>query len=403
MGLFAYQVVDKSGGLAGGQLEAESEWAAAERLRKMGFTVVDLSELRVSPAKHLFKVRKRRVGIGDLSIFTRQLASMLDAGIPLTRALYTLSRQAPKPALREAVEEAARAVEGGMGFSDALRAHPDIFSSLYVGMIDAGEVGGSLVEMLRRLAEQLERDKSLRDNIRSATFYPVLILCFATLVVLGMMFFIVPLFVNFFPAGLELPLATKIIVGLSESLRHFWYFWILGVAGIVFGIRYYVNSPSGRRAWDRLKFRVPAFGPVFHRATTARFLRTLATLLGGGIPVLQALEASGAAAGNSLVAEAAAAAAEKIQEGKSIAGPLEESGFFPPMVIQMVAIGEESGALPFLLTRVAEFYEEEVATMTKGLAAVIEPLMIIFVGCIVAVIILSLYLPIFLVVTTVGT
>ncbi|HIE12578.1 MAG TPA: type II secretion system F family protein, partial [Desulfotomaculum sp.] len=240
-------------------------------------------------------------------------------------------------------------------------------------------------------------------NIRSATFYPVLILSFATLVVLGMMFFIVPLFVNFFPAGLELPLATKIIVGLSESLRHFWYFWILGVAGIVFGIRYYVNSPSGRRAWDRLKFRVPAFGPVFHRATTARFLRTLATLLGGGIPVLQALEASGAAAGNSLVAEAAAAAAEKIQEGKSIAGPLEESGFFPPMVIQMVAIGEESGALPFLLTRVAEFYEEEVATMTKGLAAVIEPLMIIFVGCIVAVIILSLYLPIFLVVTTVGT
>lgn len=402
MGLFAYQVIDKSGGLTAGQLEADSEWVAAERLRKMGLTVVDLSELRSSSTRRLFKMR-RKVGIGELSLFTRQLASMLDAGIPLTRALYTLSRQASKPSLGAAVEETARAVEGGMSFSDALRAHPDIFSSLYVGMIKAGEVGGSLVEMLRRLSEQLERDKSLRDNIRAATFYPVLILCFATLVVLGMMFFIVPLFVNFFPAGLKLPLPTKIIITISNSLRHFWYVWLLCIAAVVFGVRCYISSPVGQRVWDRLKFRIPAFGPVFHRATTARFLRTLATLLGGGIPVLQALEASGAAAGNTIVTEAAAAAAEKIQEGKSIAGPLEESGFFPPMVIQMVAIGEESGALPFLLTKMAGFYEEEVAAMTRGLAAVIEPLMIIFVGCIVAVIVLSLYLPIFLVVTTVGT
>ncbi|MDI6907391.1 MAG: type II secretion system F family protein [Thermoanaerobacterales bacterium] len=401
MGLFTYQIIDRTGNTVRGQMEADHEWTAAAHLRKMGYTVVDVNPVRESSFRQAFQVR-RRVGVGDLSLFSRQLAAMLDAGIPLTRCLFTLGRQTSNPALARAASEAARNVEAGMSFSESLRAHPEIFPSLYVSMVRAGEVGGTLEEMLRRLSEQLERDKGLRDNVRSATFYPTVVICFATLVVLGMMFFIVPIFTRFFPPGVELPLPTRVLMAVSDSLRHYWYLWFLAAAAAVLGLCFYLRSPSGRRSWDRVKFKLPVLGSLFQRAVVARFARTLATLLSGGIPVLQALEAAGPATGSTVVAEAVQEAGEKIQEGKSIAGPLEESGVFPPMVIQMVSVGEETGSLSFLLTRIAEFYEAEVATITRGLTALIEPVLIIFVGCIIGVIVVSMYLPIFTVVTTVG-
>ncbi|MEW6276061.1 MAG: type II secretion system F family protein [Bacillota bacterium] len=401
MELYAYQAIDQAGKIIDGQLEAEHEWMAVERLRKMGLTVVDVHKAKTSPFKGAFQVR-RKAGVGDLALFSRQLAAMLNAGIPLTRSLFTLGRQVANPALRKAVNGAARDVEGGMSFADALSVYPDVFSPLYISMIRSGEVGGSLEEVLQRISSQLEQNKALRDQIRSATFYPAVVVCFAALVVLGMLFFIVPIFMKFFPAGVALPLPTRIIIALSSSLRHSWYIWLLGIAAVIAGLRLYLGSVSGRRIWDRLKLRIPVFGPLFHRAVMARFARTLSTLLAGGIPVLQALESAGPTAGNVLVAEAVSAAAEKIQEGKSIAAPLEESRIFPPMVTQMVAVGEESGTLPELLTRVAEFYEAEVAAMTKGLTAMIEPVLIIMVGCLVAFMVISMYLPIFLVVTSVG-
>ncbi|MFZ5897813.1 MAG: type II secretion system F family protein [Bacillota bacterium] len=401
MGLFAYQIIDRTGNTVTGRMDAEHEFAVAARLRRQGYTVLDVTPVKESAIRQSFTFR-RNVNIGELSLFSRQMAAMLDAGIPLTRCLNTLSKQVTNPTLARAVAETARNVEAGMGFSEALRGYPDIFPSLYIDMVRAGEVGGSLEEMLRRLSEQLERDKQLRDSVRSATFYPTVVLCFAGLVVMGMMFFIVPIFVKFFPAGATLPLPTRVLMSVSDSLRHFWYLWFAGFAAVFFSARFYVRSPAGRRSWDRLKLKLPIMGPLFQRTVIARFARTFSTLLSGGIPVLQALAAAGPASGNAVIVEAVELAAEKIEEGKTIAGPLEESGVFPPMVTQMVAVGEETGSLALLLTRIAEFYEAEVAAMARGLVALVEPVLIIIIGCIIGGIIISMYLPIFTVVTQIG-
>lgn len=401
MPLYTYQVMDKAGSQLDGKLEADHELAAIGRLRKMGYMIVEIAEVKESSFKKIFQGRGK-VKVGDLSFFTRQLAAMLTAGIPLTRCLYTLGEQTKNPVLARIAGEVARNVEGGISFSESLRAYPDVFSPMFMDMVKAGEIGGSLDQMLERLSGQLERDKSLRDSIRTATFYPAVILIFASFVVLAMLFFVVPIFVGFFPADVQLPLLTKIVIGLSDSLRDYWYVYQLVLLGIYLGIRVYMGSEHGRRIWDLIRFKLPLFGDLFIKATTARFARTLSTLLSGGIPVLQALEAAGPASGSSQVTKAIQATSEGIQQGQSIAVPLQRSGFFPPMVINMVAVGEETGQLAHLLERVAIFYEEEVATMTKGLTSIIEPLLIIFVGIIIAVMVLAVYLPIFTVVTSVG-
>ncbi|ACA59465.1 type II secretion system F family protein [Candidatus Desulforudis audaxviator] len=394
MRLYTYEAVNKSGHLITGQLEAEQEWMVVERLRQMGFWVVEVKAVRPSAVRGAV-FRSRKVGLGDLTLFSRQLTSMLDAGIPLTRALFTLSKQIANPTLRNAVSDVARNVEGGQSFSDALSAHPGIFSTLFVSMTRAGEVGGFLSEALSRLSTQLEQEKSIRDHVRSASFYPIAVLGFAGVVVLAMLYFLVPVFMQFFPEGMVLPLPTRVVVVLSNSLHQWWFIWAITVAALVLGFRYYLRSPAGSRAWDRLKYRLPVFGSLFHRAVMARFARTLATLLTGGIPILQALEASGPASGSQKVAEAVHGIIEQIQEGKNLAGPMGDSGIFPPMMVDMVAVGEESGTLPDLLGRIAAFYEEEVATMAKGLTALLEPLMLVVIGIIIAVVVISLYLPIF--------
>ncbi|NLX91359.1 MAG: type II secretion system F family protein [Firmicutes bacterium] len=398
MALFAYEVITKTGELLKGQLEAADEYAVADNLRKIGHTVIDIVEIKPSFFQNAFKA-KVKASVGDLSLLCRQLAAMLDAGVPLTRSLFTLSIQTTNKGLGRILEEIARNIEGGMSFTDAISAYPHIFPSIFSGMVKAGEVGGTLEEALGRLADQLQKDKFLRDSLRSATFYPAAIGIFSVLLLLGMLFFLVPLFMGFFPPGTPLPLPTKIVVALSNSLRSLWYLWFLTVFLLAILLRTYLRSPLGKQQWDRLKFRLPLFGPLFHRAVIARFSRTLSTLFSGGIPVVQALEAAGAATGNSLVEEAAKEAAEKVQEGKSIAGPLGESPVFPPMVTQMVSIGEESGSLPDLLNRIADFFEEEVAVMTKGLTGMLEPIMLIVVGLLVGSMLLALYMPIFSVIT----
>ncbi len=363
--------------------------------------VLDINEVRESPLRALFQ-RKGKVGVGDLALFSRQMETLLDAGIPLTRALYTLSSQVTNRTLSEILTEVAQSVDSGMSFSESIQNYPDVFPSLYVNMIKAGEVGGTLDEVLKQLSDQLERDKNLRDNMRSATMYPLVVLGFSFVVVVAMLVGIVPIFMKFFPPDMVLPLPTRIVMGLSNSFRSFWYLYFLGTIALVYGIRYYLRTPSGSRSWERLSFKLPAVGPLLYRVVMARFARTLSTLLSGGIPVLQALETAGPASGSTLVSEAVAVTSEKIQEGKSIAGPLGESGIFAPMLVQMVSVGEESGNLPGMLGRISDFYEEEVATLAKGLTSVIEPLMVIVVGCVVAFMVISMYLPIFLVVTSTG-
>jgi type IV pilus assembly protein PilC len=401
MGLYFYEVVDRMGRSGSGQMAADDEMIVAEKLRDMGLTVLDINKVRQSSLSTLFK-RKPKVGIGDLALFSRQLQTLLEAGIPLTRGLYTLSNQVANRGFSEVLGEIAQHVDTGMSFSDSLSNYPEIFPSLFVNMIRSGEISGNLDEILKQLAEQMEREKSLRDNIKSATFYPIVVLCFALLVVIGMLVGVVPVFMKFFPPDMVLPLPTRIIVGISNSVRHYWYLYIIVTIAIVYGVRYYLQTPSGSRSWDQVRFKLPAFGPLLYRTVMARFTRVMSTLLAGGIPALQALETAGPASGSIIVAEAVEDTCEKIQEGKNIAGPLGESGVFAPMVVQMVAVGEESGNLPDMLSRVSGFYEEEVATMAKGLTSIIEPLLIIIVGCVVGFMVIAMYLPIFLVVTTVG-
>ncbi|MDR9757902.1 MAG: type II secretion system F family protein [Thermoanaerobacterales bacterium] len=401
MGLYSYEVVDRQGRSITGKMNADHEIAVADNLRKMGLTVLDVTEVRESPFSALFQ-RKRKVKIGDLAMFSRQLQTLLESGIPLTRALHTLSYQTTNRDLSQVLNQTAQSVDSGMSFSDSLMNFPDVFSSMYINMIKSGEVSGNLDEVLKQLADQLDRDKSLRDNIKAATFYPLVVLSFAFLVVIAMLVGVVPVFMNFFPEGMELPVLTKIVIGISSSLRSYWYLYIIAIIALVYGIRYYLLTPSGSRNWDRIRFKLPVIGPLLYRVVMARFARIMSTLLAGGIPVLQALETAGPAAGSTLVAESINVTGVKIQEGKNLAVPLEESGIFSPMLVQMVAVGEESGNLPEMLSRVAGFYEEEVATMAKGLASVIEPLLIIVVGCIVAFIVISLYLPMFNVITTIG-
>jgi type IV pilus assembly protein PilC len=402
MALFSYEVLDAQGKVATGKLEAESETAVVARLKGMGYMVTHVQEIK-GPRLSFGSFRaKRKVSLGDLSLFCRQLAAMLNAGIPLTRCLFALGEQSTAPALKKAVSEIAANVEAGMSFTEALGGHPKVFSKLFVGMVRAGDVGGTLEETLGHLSEQLQKDKSLRDNIRSATFYPGMIGIFSILVIVVMMVFIVPIFVKMFPEGVTLPLPTLIVLGISDSLRTKWYLWIISFSSMVALLRLAVTNPKGELLWAILKLRVPVFGSLMHKATVARFARTLSTLLNGGIPVLQALDAAGEATGNILIVNAMKTAKDKVEEGRSLAQPLEESGLFPPMVIQMVAVGEESGSLVTLLQRIADFFEEEVNIMTKGLTAMLEPLLLVFVGLTVGGMVIALYLPVFTAVTQMG-
>ncbi len=398
MGSYHYEAIKRTGETVTGTLEAENEPSVVERLRGMGLMAVEIKAVKPSPFSESFKLGGS-VKQGDLSLFSRQLAAMINSGIPLTRALFTLSRQVTNHALGAALTEIARNVEGGTSFSEALKGYPKIFSSIYISMIEAGEAGGTLERTLTRLSLQLQKDKELRDNIRSATFYPTAVLGFAVIILFAMLFFLVPIFVGFFPADAVLPAPTRIIIGASDLLKRFWFVIIPLFIAAVLGLRAYAGSSEGKKRLDRLKFRMPVFGSLIQKTVVASFSRTFSTLISSGIPVVQALGVSGRASGNTLVIEATERAGVKIQEGSSVSAPLEESGVFPPMVTHMISVGEETGEMSDMLDKVAEFFEEEVATMTKGLTALIEPLMLVVIGVLVGGMLIALYLPIFTVIT----
>ncbi len=398
MGSYQYEAVNKTGETVKGRLEADGQDGVIERLRGMGLMAMDIKEVKESSLFGGLSFASK-VKLGDLSLFSRQLASMLNAGIPLTRALFTLSKQVSNANFGIAIMEIARNVEGGMSFSDSLRAYPAIFSDLYVNMVSAGEAGGTLEATLSRLSNQLQKDKELRDNIKSAMFYPVAVLAFAIIILFGMLFFLVPIFVGFFPADAVLPLPTRIIIAVSDLVTGYWYIFIPLFILFIFAIRQYAKSTVGKRQLDRIKFKIPVFGQLIQKSVVASFSRTFSTMMATGVPVVQALKASGDATGNTMVIDATEVAGEKIQEGSSVSAPLEESGIFPPMVTHMISVGEETGDIPDMMDKVASFFEEEVATMTKGLTSLIEPLMLIIIGILVGGMLIALYLPIFTVIT----
>ena len=371
------------------------------RFKNVSPSYIDLKENKAKK-KSSFLSNEKKPTISDLSLFSRQLSAMLSAGIPVTRALLTLSQQVENTMLKNALTNIHSNVEGGMNLTEAFSLYRYIFNDLYISMINAGETGGMLENSLLRLSEQLQKEKVLKDEVKSAISYPRTIGIFAVVMFIAMVVFLVPVFQKFIPETADIPVITQFVFNLSASLRNYYYIWIASISAIVSGLILFAKSKTGHDLWENHKFRMPVFGSLLLKTVIARFTRTLSTLLQGGISAVQALQSAGPTSGSDLVSEAVKSTVQGIEEGKSIASTLEQSGLFPPMVTQMIAVGEESGTLPELLEKIAEFYEQEVQTTTRGLQALIQPIAIIVIGLVIGGMLIALYLPIFTSVTSTG-
>jgi type IV pilus assembly protein PilC len=401
MAEYMYECINRQGEIVRGKILADDDSSAVEKLKKMNLMIVEL-KLTDEAIKKRSGIFQKKVSIGELAMFSRQMAAMLNVGIPVTRALITISQQVTNSTLKDALANISENVESGRNLTDAFNMYPKIFPKIYIAMLRSGEVSGSLDEVLTRLSDQLQKEKALADNIKASTFYPRMVAGFAILLFIVMLIFMVPVFQGFIPANVTLPSITAFIFSLSESIRGKWYIWLSIIAGIILVIMLFVKSPVGKRLWEEIKFKIPAFGPILHKSVLARFSRTLSTLLEGGIPLIQALESAGPTSGSLLISEVAAEAAKQIEQGKNIHEQLKESKLFPPMMTQMIAIGEETGSLSNMLDKLAEFYEDEVATLTKGITALIEPIMLVIVGLVIGAMIIALYMPIFTAITQSG-
>jgi type IV pilus assembly protein PilC len=392
---YVFRAIDLAGVSARGEVEAASEQAVAEQLKARGLVVVDISDKHRS--MELNVTLFERIKPSELTVMTRQLATMVASGMTLLRALYVLEEQTGSKPLKEAIVGVRKDVEAGLLFSGALGRNPKVFSPLYVAMVESGETGGRLDEALLRVADQLEKDDALRRQVKSAMMYPAVIVTFAMIVLLALVAFLVPVFVNVFKQfGGKLPPITQFTVGISHLVTGQWYLLIGGVAALVVAFRQWKKSSWGRPQWDLLRLKIPfKIGDVVQKVALARWSRTLASLIASGVPILQAIEITGRTAGNTMVERAMADVTASVKSGGTIAAPLKEASVFPGMVAQMVGVGEETGALDTMLGKVADFYEDEVAAAVKGLTSLLEPLMIILVGGIVGFIVVSMYMPLF--------
>ncbi len=392
---YAYKAVDLAGMPQKGEITGASRQAVTEQLKEQGLVVMDLVEKKTGMKMEL--ALPKRVKPTELTIMTRQLATMISSGMTLLRAFYVLEEQIENKKLKETVALVREDIEAGISFSEALGRHPKIFSPLYVAMVRAGEAGGVLEESLERISDQLEKDDSLRRQVKSAMAYPTVVFSFALLVLIGMIAFIVPVFVGVFKDfGGELPMITKVTVKMSNVVTHQWYLLIGGTAALVIGFRKWRKSSWGRPQWDRLRLRIPfKIGDTVQKIALARWSRTFSALYSAGVPIMHAIEVTGQTAGNWVVEEAMGSVIESVKSGGSIAAPLRDVPIFPSMVAQMIAVGEETGNLDTMLSKVADFYEDEVAAAVKALTSILEPIMIIFVGAIVGFIVIAMYMPMF--------
>jgi type IV pilus assembly protein PilC len=392
---FTYKAVDASGIPSTGEIVGATKDAVVQELKARGLTVMDLKEKKTGFNMEITLVK--RVKAGELTVMTRQLATMISSGMTLLRAFYVLEEQIENKLLRETVAAVREEIEAGISFSDALAKHPKIFSPLYVAMVKAGEAGGVLEQSLERVSDQLEKDDSLRRQVKSAMAYPTVVLTFALCVLIGLIAFIVPVFVGVFKDfGGELPMITKFTVAMSHAVTSQWYILIAVAVGGFVGFKKWRKSSWGRPQWDRLRLRVPfKIGATVQKISLARWSRTFSALYSAGVPIMQAIEVTGQTAGNAAVEDAMDAVIESVKSGGTIAAPLKDAPVFPAMVAQMIAVGEETGNLDIMLTKVADFYEDEVAAAIKALTSILEPVMIVLVGGIVGFIVVAMYMPMF--------
>jgi type IV pilus assembly protein PilC len=396
MPAFAYSAINASGAELSGELNAPDLAAAREQLRIRGLLPSSLSETAEGTDVAGMTVFKK-IKPKSLQIFSRQFATMIEAGLNVVASLVILEEQTEDKYLKQIVKDLRSDVEGGLLLSEAMARHPKVFDRLYISMVEAGEAAGILDQVLDRVAFQIEKATQIKRRVKGAMIYPTMVLIFATLVLIGMLMFLVPVFVKIFKQlGGQLPQLTQYVVQASDVIRGDWYILFPLLGAIAWGVRRYKRTEAGRQLWDRIKLRLPMkIGDVVLKVTMARFSRTLSTLVAAGVDIIKSLEITGQTAGNWVIENALADVRAKVHQGVPIAQPLIENDIFPPMVSQMVKIGEETGELEKMLGKIADFYEDEVDAAIQSLTSIVEPIMMILVGMMVGVIIIAMYLPMF--------
>lgn len=390
MPVFRYKAKDSGSAVKSGEIEAGSVQDAADILHKRGYTVISLD------AAKALRSRRESVGTDDLVVFSRQLATMIESGISLVQALAILSEQAEKKSFKSVIGSMRQDIEEGSSFSEALAKHPGIFPEIFRSMVQAGEASGMLEEILERLAVYIEKSAALRRKIISSLIYPAVVISMAVIITAVLLLKVVPTFKAIFDIlGGQLPLPTKILIFTSDLLRHNILYVIIAAAAAFFLFRKYYATQKGRYAVDKRMLSLPVFGKLAIKVAVVKFSRTLATLVKSGVPILNSLEIVARIAGNKVVEEAVLSARKSIREGEPIAGPLSSSGVFPPMVVRMIGVGEQTGELEKMLTKIADFYDDQVDAAVSGLTSLLEPMVIAFLGIVIGGIVMSLFLPIF--------
>jgi type IV pilus assembly protein PilC len=393
---FVYKAKDSKGQMVTGSIEAENAQAVRMRLREKNFIVTSIAAKSKSANMKDMMAGFQKVKAKSLTVFSRQFSTMVSAGLSLVRALDILEKQADDKKLKEIIHDVRLKVEGGSALADAFAQHPQTFSDLFINLTHAGEVGGVLDDTLNRVAEFLEKDQELRSKVKSSMTYPAVIFVFAIVIVIFLLVFVLPTFTSIFEGlNVKMPAMTLFLVNLSVAIRRFWYLFLGFFIGSILLFRYYIGTPQGKYNWHKFLLRVPVFGMLNRKVTVSRFSRTLGTLLSSGVPVMQALEVTSKAAGNKVVEKSIEAVRESIREGESISVPMEASGIFPPMVTQMIAVGEETGNLDAMLKKISDFYDMEVEATLDSLTSLLEPLLMVFMGGMVGFIVIAMFLPMF--------
>ena len=393
---YSYKVRDAAGKFTEGKVEAVSEAAVADKLRAMGYVPLEVKASNVGMNREINIGPKKRVKTKDLAVFSRQFATMIDAGLTMIRALNIMADQSENPELRRILRGVKQDVEAGSSLSATFAKSPEVFPPLMVNMTKAGEAGGFLDSAMRQIADNFEAEVKLRGKIKAALTYPVVVFILAILMCCAMLIFVVPVFKGMFESlGGQLPLPTQILVMLSGAMKYLVPLGIVSMVGFTVWWRKYGHTERVRNVVDPAKLRMPVFGNLFQKLALTRFARNLGTLLSSGVPILQSLDIVSETTGSIVISRALKQVQESVRRGESVAGPLAEHEVFPPMVVQMIASGEEAGAIDQMLNKIAEFYDEEVEAMTESLTALIEPLMIAFLGGVVGSMIVALYMPIF--------
>ena len=404
MPTFAYSGRTRGGQLVSGERVAGTIDAAVAALRREQVFVTKIDALRGRSRQTAKPRRGKKVPAKNLAIFTRQFSVMIDAGLPLVQCLEILGNQEEDKNFSQVILQTRADVEAGAGLSDAMRKHPGAFDPLFTNMMAAGEGGGILDTILKRLATYIEKNVKLKGQVKAAMTYPVAVLLIAGVVVGAILWKVIPTFAELFAGlGAELPLPTRIVISLSNSLVTFGPLVVLGGVGLTFAFRQFYATEKGRRVVDGILLKLPVLGMILRKVAVARFCRTLSTLLGSGVPILEGLAITAKTAGNAIIEDAVMVTRSAIERGETVAGPLRETEVFPPMVTQMINVGEATGALDTMLEKVADFYEDEVDTAVAGMLTLMEPIMIAFLGVLVGGIVIAMYLPIFGLISQMGS